>query len=278
MTSQSTTQSSQVSLKRLTAADIASLNADLEKRTPADILRWAHSVFGDRLGVLSSMQKPESVICHHLFTLGIQGHVDVIFVDTGVNFRETHETADRLESRYGLNIVRLHPERTMAEQTRDEGVLYLTVEGQKRCCALRKKEPLKQIVGRYDALIGGLRRSEGGNRADIPVLAVDDELNVLRIHPLVNFDDEAVDRYIREHEVIYNPLHDQGYPTISCDRCTSPVLPDEPARAGRWRHLANAVTYCNINPTDRGAGKGAAAPAVRLPAEVVEKILSGAGI
>lgn len=263
-------------LARLTAADLVDLNARLESLPAAELLRWAHSIFGERLAALSAFQKAGCVVCHHLFALGLHRDVDVVFVDTGVNFRETYETLDQIESRYGLSIVRLHPAKTMAEQTRDEGVLYLSVDGQKRCCALRKKEPLRQIVGRYDALIGSLRRADGGKRSDAPVLAIDEELNLLRIHPLLAWDDDSLNRYIQENEVIVNPLHGQGYPTISCDRCTSPVLPGEPERAGRWRHLENAVAYCNINPTDRAKNAARPEPAIHLPADLAEKILRAA--
>src|SRR5690606_9212235 len=100
-----------------------------------------------------------------------------------VNFRETLWTIEALREHYKLNIISLHPARTMAEQTKDEGVLYLSKQGQQRCCTMRKKEPLKHIIGRYDAMIGSLRRGEGGKRAAIPVLALDTELNLLRVHP-----------------------------------------------------------------------------------------------
>ena len=65
-----------------------------------------------------------------------------------------------------------------------------------------------------------------------------------------NFSDEQVEDYVREHDVIVNPLHAQGYTTIGCNRCTTPVLQNEPPRAGRWRHLGPWSIYCGINPTD----------------------------
>ncbi len=237
--------------REIPAEELADLNRWLETRSAEEIIRWAHETFGSRLAVLSAFQKAGCVACHHIAALGLEKEVDIVFVDTGVNFRETYETLDRTESRYGFRIVRLRPDRTMAEQVRDEGVLYLSPEGQKRCCFLRKKEPLRKIIGRYDALIGSLRRSSGGNRAQVPIAAVDPELNLFRIHPLFAWSREDIDAYIQRHDVIYNPLHDQGYPTIGCDRCTTPVLPGEPEREGRWRHLDNAVQYCAINPTDQ---------------------------
>ena len=84
-------------------------------------------------------------------------------------------------------------------------------------------------------------------------------MGALRIHPFAGLDRAALDAYVAGHaDVVVNPLHVMGFPTIGCFPCTTPVRPDEPERAGRWRHLAG-VEYCGINPTDR-----AAAPAIEL--------------
>ncbi len=83
--------------------------------------------------------------------------------------------------------------------------------------------------------------------------AVDPEMGALRVHPFAHLTRARLDAYLAEHpDVVLNPLHAMGFPTIGCFPCTSPVLPDEPERAGRWRHLAS-VQYCGINPVDRGA-------------------------
>ncbi len=231
--------------------DLKQVNTVFDDSDPEEIIRWAHETFGNRMAVLSSFQKSGCALCHMISRMGLQKEVDVVFVDTGVNFRETYETIDRVRETYGLNIVSLHPKRTMAEQCREEGVLYITPEGQKRCCYMRKREPLFQIAGKYDALLASLRRADGGRRERVPIVVPDSDLKLLRVHPLANFMDQELEAYIQRHEVVTNPLHEQGYPTISCDRCTTPVLEGEPRRAGRWRHLEHANTYCEINPTDR---------------------------
>jgi phosphoadenosine phosphosulfate reductase len=86
---------------------------------------------------------------------------------------------------------------------------------------------------------------------------IDTELNALRVHPLVNVSREKLDAMIAaDAHIVVNPLHAMGYPTIGCFTCTTPVLPHEPERAGRWRHLAS-VEYCGINPIDRDAERHA---------------------
>jgi phosphoadenosine phosphosulfate reductase len=245
---------------RITRRDLESINSRLEGRSPFEILTWAHQTFGARAAILSSMQRAGSVLCHMADRGGLS--FDVLFVDTGVLHQETLHTRDELaRTHQRLRVVTLSPERSFADQTRDEGLLYLSKEGQERCCDLRKNAPLRAVRGRYDALVSALRRGEGGARAKIGVLEIDPEMAVLRVHPFVNFGKEDLAYYAKTHaDVVINPLHLMGFPTIGCYTCTTPVRPDEPERAGRWRHLAG-VEYCGINPTDRAGG---AEPAIEL--------------
>jgi len=235
---------------RLYRRDLEAVSHRLETHPPIEILKWAHETFGPRVAILSSMQRAGAVMCHMADRAGLG--FDVVFVDTGVLHAETLQTRDELaRSHKNLRLVTLAPEHTFAQQTRDEGLLYLTREGQERCCDLRKSAPLRAIRGRYDAFVTALRRDEGGARARIDVLELDHEMAALRVHPFVNFDKADLERYVDEHAgVALNPLHAMGFPTIGCFPCTTPVRPDEPERAGRWRHLAG-VDYCGINPTDR---------------------------
>ena len=255
-------------MARLSQADLVDLNRTFEERTPVELIQWAHELFGERLAAISAMQKAGSVLCHLMSQLELG--LKVLFVDTGVNFPETLETRDRIAEQYGLNVITLTPEQSMEEQTKQYGVLYLTVEGQQQCCDMRKTQPLMAVKGQYDALFGSLRRSDGGKRESCPILAVDENMNCLRINPMATMDDESLEKYADENNVIINPLHEQGFSTISCNRCTTPVLPNEPKRAGRWRHLGPWSVYCGINPTDMDP---ASSPAIDLPQDLVDQIL-----
>ena len=255
-------------MARLAQADLIDLNRSFEDRTPQDIIRWAHGIFGERLASISAMQKSGCVVCHMISGLDLP--LKVLFVDTGVMFAETIATKDRIAKEYGLQVETLLPEKTFEEQTEELGILYLTPEGQKQCCDLRKTQPMRGVMGRFDALIGSLRRADGGKRAQCPILTIDPEMNCLRINPLVNVSDEELKNYLEEHDVIVNPLHRQGYTTIGCNRCTTPVLPNEPIRAGRWRHLGPWSVYCGINPTDLDI---MSSPAIDFPKPLIDRIL-----
>lgn len=241
---------------RVTEEHLERLNERFRDAAPLEILRFAREAFGDRAAILSSMQRAGTALCHMADRAGLR--FDVLFVDTGVLHAETLATRDALAASHpNLRVVTLRPERTFAEQTEAEGLLYVTREGQERCCALRKSAPLLAVRGRYDALLGALRAGEGGARARVQPFGIDQEMNALRVHPFAGMSDEALVGYLAENrDVAQNPLHFMGFPTIGCFPCTTPVRPDEPERAGRWRHLAG-VTYCRINPIDRGEEAGA---------------------
>ncbi len=240
---------------RVTTKDLDKLNERFAGAPPLDVLRFVHAEFGPRSAILSSMQRAGTVLCHMADRAAM--NFDVLFVDTGLLHPETHQTRELLVKTHPhLNVISLHPERTFARQIAEEGVLYLSREGQERCCDLRKAEPLLQVRGRYDAVIGALRREEGGARSRTKTFQLDPRLGTLRVHPFVLFTKALLDQYVVDHpDCVVNPLHSMGFRTIGCYPCTTPVLPGEGRRAGRWRHLLN-VEYCGINPMDVGLGDG----------------------
>lgn len=235
---------------RISRARLAPLNARFQGADPLEILRLSHATFGRRAAILTSMQRAGTALCHLADRAGLE--FDVLFVDTGVLHQETLVTRDELARTHPrLRVRTLAPERSFSQQTAEEGLLYLSREGQERCCELRKSAPLAKLRGEYDALIGALRRGEGGARSAVEPFGVDPEMSALRIHPFASVTAEQLDGMIAQApDIVLNPLHAMGFPTIGCFPCTTPVVPGEPERAGRWRHLAS-VEYCGINPVDR---------------------------
>jgi phosphoadenosine phosphosulfate reductase len=236
---------------RISRVDLDGINARFRDAKPIELLRFAHATFGPRAAILSSMQRAGTALCFLADQAGLA--FDVLFVDTGVLHEQTRWTRDELERTHKhLRVKTLSPEKSFARQTEEEGLLYLSREGQERCCDLRKTAPLNALRGHYDALIGALRKGEGGARGGVEPFGLDPAMNALRIHPFASLPESELAALLeKEPGIVVNPLHKMGFPTIGCFPCTTPVRPDEPERAGRWRHLAG-VEYCGINPVDRG--------------------------
>ncbi len=205
-------------------------DAELERFSAEELIRWAHEEFGARLCLSCSWQKQSSVLVHMVSELGLG--IDVIELDTHLFFRETYQTRERLVERYGLSLVR--PDvLTVAEQHRQEGP-NLWERDPDRCCHLRKVEPLIRALEPYDAWTSGIRRDQSPSRATTKKVERSERYGVWKIQPLADWSERDVWEYIVANDIPFNPLHDAGYRSIGCIPCTRPTRPDEEERAGRW--------------------------------------------
>ena len=204
---------------------------DFESMTAEELLRWAWSEFGERMCLTCSWQRQSSALVHMLSELGFD--VPIVELDTQILFRETYETRDRLVARYGLKLVSVQPEWTLAEQAVHEGPNLWETDPD-RCCHIRKVAPLERALAGYDAWITGIRREQSPTRAGAPKVEWSERYGVCKIQPLVDWDAKRVQAYLHVNEVPYNPLHDAGYPSVGCIPCTRPVREGEDERAGRW--------------------------------------------
>ncbi len=214
--------------------------ADLEGASAEQILTWASEEFGDGLAVTASMQ--DTVLVH--LAARVRPGVDVLFLETGYHFVETVGTADAVEAAYPVNLRRLLPLQTVAEQDARYGP-ELFAHNPDLCCALRKVAPLNAAMDNYDAWATGLRRAESAGRSGTPIVAFDARRNRVKIAPLATWSDEDVMRYIQENNVLVNPLLSAEYPSIGCEPCTLRVTPGQDSRAGRWAGLSK--TECGLH-------------------------------
>lgn len=204
---------------------------DFEAMTAEELLRFAYGEFGERMCLTCSWQRQSSALVHMLSELGLD--VPIVELDTQILFKETYETRDRLVERYGLQLVSVQPEWTLAEQAVHEGPNLWETDPD-RCCHIRKVAPLERALERYDAWITGIRREQSPTRAGAPKVEWSERYGVWKIQPLVDWDAKRVQAYLQVNEVPYNPLHDAGYPSVGCIPCTRPVREGEDERAGRW--------------------------------------------
>ena len=109
-----------------------------------------------------------------------------------------------------------------------------SVENRKLCCRVRKIEPLRRALSGYKAWICGLRREQSVTRNEIQTIEWDEANQIVKINPLADWTEAQVWEDIKNHEVPYNKLHDQGFPSIGCACCSREVKRTEDVRAGRW--------------------------------------------
>jgi len=170
--------------------------------------------------------------------------VDIFTLDTGLFFEETYDLWKKLEKRHGLKIRAVRPALDVAGQAKHFGEA-LWERDPDLCCEMRKVVPLRAALAEADAWITALRRDQTPERAKASLFEHDHKFGLVKINPLIEWTSQDVRDYVGEHDVPYNPLHDQGYPSIGCTPCTSPVLAGEDARAGRWR--GRQKTECGLH-------------------------------
>ena len=185
--------------------------------------------FHPRLALASSFQKEESVLLHMLMRL--RPDARVFTIDTGVLFEETRETWCAVEDRYGVRV-------EVFDALDPDGETW-TAE---HCCSVQKVGALERARGGLDAWITGLRREQASTRAGAAKLEWDEPHGLWKVNPLADWSDRDVWRYIAEHELPYNPLHDRGYDSIGCVPCTQPGA----GREGRW--AGQDRTECGLHP------------------------------
>lgn len=172
----------------------------------------------------------------------------VSYLDTHFLFAETHDLRERLQRRYPrLDLVNRGTSLTPAAQKAAHGPeLWRT--NPDLCCQLRKVEPMRELLRGADAWMTAVRREQSDTRAATEHVSWDAQFELVKISPLAAWRRDEVWQYVREHDVPYNALHDQGYPSIGCTHCTSPVLGSRPAdysRAGRWE--GREKTECGLH-------------------------------
>ncbi len=203
----------------------------LEVSTPQQILRWAVETYGTGLTIATAFGAEGCALLAML--ADIDPSVRVFNLDTGYQFPETLALRERIQERYGLTIELIQPDETVEQmEARLGGPIYHKQPDV--CCRLRKLEPLRKALVGYTAWISGIRRNQTEVRADAEMAEWDDRFGLWKIHPLANWSRDDVWAYIRANDVPYNPLHDQGYPSIGCWPCTQPVQEGDSERAGRW--------------------------------------------
>ncbi len=234
------------------------LQATLETASARDVIEAAVEAFGDRVALCTSFQAEGMVILDIASRLPAQPRVFTI--DTGRLPQETYDLVDAVRDRYGVEVDVYHPEdEDLTQFVSREGVnpFYRSVALRLRCCEIRKVNPLNRALDGYDAWITGLRRSQNATRAGVAKVELDAAHGgMVKLNPLADWDYEKVWQYIRDNDVPYNKLYDQGYTSIGCAPCTSPIEPGEDLRAGRWWWENGVPSECGIHTDTKTASNG----------------------
>lgn len=216
---------------RFSEEELAELSASFESAPASKVIRWAVDTFGDDLCITASFQ--DSVLID--VATKVKPDIEVVFIDTLDHFPETYETVERVRARYDLNlrVVRV-----------PEPEVPFHVVDPIRCCSDAKVAALEEALAGKAAWLSGLRRVEASTRAAAPIVGLD-KRGLVKVNPLATWSDLDVSGYVAANDLLYNPLLDQGYPSIGCMPTTKPVAPGDDPRSGRW--AGSDKTECGLH-------------------------------
>lgn len=230
--------------------DYVDVDSKLQEASPQEILAYAIEQH-DNIAI--SFSGAEDVVLVDMASK-IKPDIKVFSLDTGRLHAETYQFIEKVRQHYGLRIELLFPDSASVQELVAEKGLYSFYEdNHQECCGIRKVGPLRNKLLELDAWVTGQRKDQSpGTRAQIPVIQSDKVFarpgeELVKFNPLVNWSSADVWQYIRENDVPYNALHDQGYVSIGCEPCTKPINPGQHEREGRWWWEESTKKECGLH-------------------------------
>ena len=203
-----------------------------------------------RLGV-QSRRGGGQVLTHMVLSLHPAARIFVL--DTGRLPCETYALMEETIKHYGLRYEIFFPGSSEVEAMVSQhgpNLFYNNVGARRMCCHIRKLNPLRRILSTLDVWITGLRKDQGVTRGDVEKIEWDEGNGLIKLNPLADWCEKEIWDYIKKHDIPYNRLHNQGYPSIGCAPCTRAVLPGEDIRAGRWWWETPEQKECGLHIVD----------------------------
>ncbi|NGZ87965.1 phosphoadenylyl-sulfate reductase [Duganella aceris] len=199
----------------------------------------------------SSLAAEDMVLTDLILKSGLG--IGIFSLETGRLHKETLAMVDKVKERYGYDIALYKPQPEAVDAYVSQNGLnafYDSIEMRKECCRIRKVEPLGRALAGNKSWVTGQRRAQSATRTSLMVEEDDPAHLMTKFNPLADWSEEDVWNYIREHDVPYNALHDQGYPSIGCEPCTRAIQPGEDVRAGRWWWEDPDSKECGLHMVD----------------------------
>jgi phosphoadenosine phosphosulfate reductase len=221
---------------------IAEVQLTAESWSPQRVLSWAFESFGNGAAISSAFGAEGMVVID--MASRVRKDFRLFTMDTEFLFPETYSLIDRIEQRYEIKVERVFSLLSLEEQERVYGAT-LWARDPDQCCNLRKVEPLRRKLSELDAWITSIRRDQTSFRESARKVEWDAKFGLVKVNPIADWTSKQVWRYLHEHGVPYNSLHDQNYPSIGCTHCTRAIRPGEDARAGRWP--GTSKTECGLH-------------------------------
>ncbi|MFA6924008.1 MAG: phosphoadenylyl-sulfate reductase [Bacteroidales bacterium] len=215
--------------------EINKINENFKNSTPTGVLEHFISRYKNKICFASSMGAEDQVLTHMINS--IDKTVKIFTLDTGRIFPETYDLIDKTNKKYGIKIEIYFPDSQKVEEmviSKGINLFYESLDNRKLCCKTRKTESLKRAFAGNEVWICGLRSEQSVTRINTKMIEWDEQNKMIKLNPLINWTEKQMWDYIKQNDIPYNILHDNGFPSIGCQPCTRAIKQGEDIRAGRW--------------------------------------------
>jgi len=199
----------------------------------------------------SSLAAEDMLLAHAIFQARLP--IKVFTLDTGRLHPETLGMVDKIAERYGVAVQVVHPDPAAVQEhvaAHGSFAFYESIELRKACCGIRKVAPLRRTLAGHSAWLTGQHRDQSVTRSHLAQSEYDSVFGLQKYNPLADWSSEQIWAVVRAFDIPYNPLHDQGYPSIGCEPCTRAVRPGEDPRAGRWWWEQSSSKECGLHESN----------------------------
>ena len=224
------------------------LEIELLSKNLSERIQFITSYFaGEKIVFSTSFGQEDQAITHAIASTN--SAIEIFTLDTGRQFQESYELMDLTIKKYSLSLKTYFPSTPAVEKLVAEkgfNSFYTSVENRKECCFVRKMDHLNRALQGAKVWITGLRAEQSENRADMPIIEWDENRQLFKINPLIDWSFETLEKYLVEHKIPQNPLHKKGFVSIGCAPCTRAIAEGEHPRAGRW-WWENSQKECGLH-------------------------------
>lgn len=214
---------------------VKELQDNLKGLSTTDVVKTSFDYFGEDITFATSLGLEDQVLTDMI--IKSNPSANIFTLDTGRIHQETYDCLSSTRKHYGIEINVFSPNQNdLQELIKSKGPnsFYDSIENRKECCGVRKMEPLKRALQEKKAWFVGLRRLQSITRKDLELVEWDGQNDLIKISPLWDWSTDQLWNYIKNNNVPYNKLHDQGFPSIGCAPCTRAIDSGEDERSGRW--------------------------------------------
>jgi phosphoadenosine phosphosulfate reductase len=206
----------------------------LKDKNVHDFLQQFLDDYGNKIALASSLGVEDQILTH--MCVAINPKVRIFVLDTKKLHQETYNTLKTTAAKYNISyeIYSPHEKEVSSLESLGKNFIYQSIENRKKCCHIRKISPLSRALSTCKAWITGLRRQQSITRNNIDTIEYDATFNMIKLNPLADWTEQQVWSYVKKNDILYNSLHNKGYPSIGCQPCTKAIKKGESIRSGRW--------------------------------------------